>query len=135
MLAKQDEKLKSIADRIHTLYFIATPHRGAGSARLLQNIISISPLHSAKAYVADLIPNSGALQTINDQFRHVCQTLQFWSFFETVKTNLGKSQELIVEKDSAVLGNVSSLHSHTILTNLDSQTNTLHCLMQITDMS
>jgi hypothetical protein len=109
MLAKQDKHLQSIADRIHTLYFIATPHRGADSARLLRNLISVSPLHSAKAYIADLVPNSRALQIINDQFPHVCQGLRLWSFFETLKTNLGKSQELIVEKDSAVLGTVSSL--------------------------
>lgn len=112
MLAKPDKKLHSIADRIHTLNFIATPHCGIDSAWFLQNLVSISPLNGAKAIVADLISSSEALQMINDQFRHLCQKVQLWSFFETIKTNLGKSQELIVEKESAVLGTVSSLRSH-----------------------
>ncbi|KAI4207538.1 MAG: hypothetical protein LQ346_000470 [Caloplaca aetnensis] len=57
-----------------------------------------------KDYVNDLIPNSAAIQIINDDFRHVFQDLRLWSFYETVKTNMGVSQALIVEKDSAVLG-------------------------------
>ncbi|KAL8952405.1 MAG: hypothetical protein Q9222_001682 [Ikaeria aurantiellina] len=59
---------------------------------------------NAKDYINDLIPNSGAIQAINDDFRHVFQELHLWSFYETVKTNLGVSQALIVEKDSAILG-------------------------------
>ena len=62
--------------------------------------------HDIKAYVSDLAPNSGALQIINDEFRHVYQGSQLWSFFETVKTNLILSQDLIVGKDSAVIGNI-----------------------------
>lgn len=61
--------------------------------------------HDAKPYVTDLIPNSDALQVINDEFRHVYQGSQLWSFFETVKTNLVFSQDLIVGKESAVIGN------------------------------
>ncbi len=57
-----------------------------------------------KSYVSDLIPNSGAIQIINDEFRHVYQGTNIWSFFETVKTNLVVSQELIVEKGSASIG-------------------------------
>lgn len=59
---------------------------------------------NGKDYINDLIPNSGAIQAINDDFRHIVQNLQLWSFYESVKTNLGVSQALIVEKDSAILG-------------------------------
>lgn len=59
---------------------------------------------NVKDYVKDLIPNSAAIQVINDDFRHVFQDLRLWSFYETVKTNMGISQTLIVEKDSAVIG-------------------------------
>ena len=59
---------------------------------------------SGKEYISDLIPNSGTIQAINDDFRHIVQTLHLWSFYESVKTNLGMSQALIVEKDSAILG-------------------------------
>jgi hypothetical protein len=50
------------------------------------------------------MPNSVTLQVINDAFRHTYQSLQLWSFFEGVQTNLGFSHVFIVEKDSAILG-------------------------------
>ena len=100
LLAKQDPQYHSLARRFHSMFFLATPHRGADSAQLLRNIIKLSILHSEKAYVADLIPNSGAIQVINDEFRHVYQGVRLWSFFETLFTSLG----LIVEKDSAIIG-------------------------------
>lgn len=71
---------------------------------------------SGKEYINDLIPNSGAIQAINDDFRHIVQKLHLWSFYESVKTNLGMSQALIVEKDSAILGIESSkFHLEAIL--------------------
>ncbi|KAL8791009.1 MAG: hypothetical protein Q9195_006083 [Heterodermia aff. obscurata] len=100
LLAKQDPQYHSLARRFHSMFFLATPHRGADSAQLLRNMIKLSVLHSEKAYVADLIPNSGAIQVINDEFRHAYQGVHLWSFFETLFTSLG----LIVEKDSAIIG-------------------------------
>ena len=100
LLAKQDPQYRALASRFHTMFFLATPHRGADSAQLLRNMIKISFVHSDKAYVADLMPNSGAIQIINDEFRHVYQGVHLWSFFETLHTSLG----LIVEKDSAIIG-------------------------------
>lgn len=100
LLAKQDPQYHSLARRFHSMFFLATPHRGADSAQLLRNIIKLSIIHSEKAYVADLIPNSGAIQIINDEFRHLYQDVHLWSFFETLFTSLG----LIVEKDSAIIG-------------------------------
>ncbi|KAK7998764.1 hypothetical protein PG991_014439 [Apiospora marii] len=43
-------------------------------------------------------------QSTNDEFRHVYGDVQVCSFYETVKTNLGYSQDLVVPKDSAVMG-------------------------------
>ena len=100
LLAKQDPQYHSLAGRFHTMFFLATPHRGADSAQLLRNMIKLSFVHSEKAYVTDLIPNSGAIQIINDEFRHAYQGVNLWSFFETLLTSLG----LIVEKDSAIIG-------------------------------
>lgn len=82
------------------MFFLATPHRGADSAQLLDNILRLSITHNLKAYVGDLIPNSAGIQVINDEFRHAYSGIQLWSFFETVATSMG----LIVTKDSAVLG-------------------------------
>lgn len=97
ILAKQDPNYSSMAARIHIMFFLATPHRGAPSAQRLGNVLQLSG--GSKSYVENLIPNSEAIHTINDQFRHVYQSVKLWSFFETVKTSLG----LIVEKDSAIL--------------------------------
>ncbi|KAL9603530.1 MAG: hypothetical protein Q9179_002147, partial [Wetmoreana sp. 5 TL-2023] len=104
ILAKHDPIYRDLAPRFHTIYFLATPHRGADSAQLLNRMMKVTMTHNAKNYINDLIPNSGAIQAINDDFRHIFQNLQLWSFYETVKTNLGVSQALIVEKDSAILG-------------------------------
>ncbi|KAL8938934.1 MAG: hypothetical protein Q9216_003620, partial [Gyalolechia sp. 2 TL-2023] len=95
---------KDLATRFHSIYFLATPHRGADSAQLLNKVLKASMAFNTKDYVDDLAPNSGAIQAINDDFRHILQDLQLWSFYETMKTNLGVSQALIVEKDSAILG-------------------------------
>ena len=75
LLAKQDPQYRALAGRFHTIFFLATPHRGADSAQLLRNMIKISFVHSDKAYVANLVPNSGAIQIINDEFRHAYQGL------------------------------------------------------------
>ncbi len=99
LLARQDPLYHSIAARIHSMFFLATPHRGADSAQLLSKMLKLAVLYGSKPYVDNLMPNSDAIQVINDGFRHAYQGIQLWSFFETVKTSLG----LIVEKDSAVL--------------------------------
>ncbi|KAL8756040.1 MAG: hypothetical protein Q9199_003214 [Rusavskia elegans] len=104
ILARHDPNHQDLAPRFHSIYFLATPHRGADSAQLLHRVIKASMTLSGKDYINDLIPNSGAIQAINDDFRHIVQNLHLWSFYESVKTNLGVSQALIVEKDSAILG-------------------------------
>lgn len=100
LLAKQDPQYHLLAGRFHSMFFLATPHRGADSAQLLRKMIKLSFVPSSKAYVGDLIPNSAAVQIINDEFRHAYQGVHLWSFFETLPTSLG----LVVEKDSAVIG-------------------------------
>jgi triacylglycerol esterase/lipase EstA (alpha/beta hydrolase family) len=103
VLANQDPASKSLADRVHGLFFLATPHRGADSATMLKNVLRASA-YGSKAFVLDLERNSEALQTINDEFRHYSNALELRSFYETIKTNLGMSSQLIVNPDSAVLG-------------------------------
>ena len=99
LLARQDPLYHHVAARVHSLFFLATPHRGADSAQLLSNMLKIAVPIGSKAYLDSLIPSSDAIQVINDGFRHAYQGIQLWSFFETVPTSLG----LIVEKNSAIL--------------------------------
>ncbi|PGH17277.1 hypothetical protein AJ79_01160 [Helicocarpus griseus UAMH5409] len=99
LLAKQDPTCSEIAARIHTLFFLATPHRGADMAVFLSNVLKLTVGHGSKAYANNLAPYSEAIQAINDHFRHAYQGVQLYSFFETISTPIG----LIVNKSSAVI--------------------------------
>ena len=102
MLAKQGAAYKALAERFHTMYFLATPHRGSDSAKLLNNILHFA--YSSRAYVADLERGSGAVQSINDEFRNYSVDIDLWSFYETQKLKIGVISTLIVDPDSATLG-------------------------------
>ncbi|KAJ5818486.1 hypothetical protein N7474_004077 [Penicillium riverlandense] len=99
ILAKQDAVHKALAGRFAAFYFLATPHRGADSAKTLKNLLKVA---YDRAYVDDLEPNSGAVQVINDEFRHFSAGIELWSFYETQSMKLFSS--LIVDPESAVLG-------------------------------
>ncbi|KAH6855795.1 hypothetical protein B0I37DRAFT_300323 [Chaetomium sp. MPI-CAGE-AT-0009] len=102
ILARQDVLYQSIAKRFHTIYFLATPHRGSDSAQLLNRILSAGgPSH---AYVADLERGSLSNQSINDEFRQYSGDVHLWSFYETRKTSVGIFSALIVDRESATLG-------------------------------
>lgn len=100
LLAKQDPTYANIANRIHSMFFLATPHRGANIAELLNKVLRVTPGQGSKAYVDSLLPNAEAVQAINDHFRHVSEGIHLSSFFETRPTTLG----IIVDKWSAILG-------------------------------
>ncbi|MCJ1405745.1 hypothetical protein MMC11_008975 [Xylographa trunciseda] len=102
MLARQDAAYHALAKRFHTIYFLATPHRGSDSARILKNILQIA--YSSRAYVADLERGSGAIQSINDEFRNYSTDIEIWSFYETQKLHIGVFSTLVVDPESATLG-------------------------------
>ncbi|KAI0389432.1 hypothetical protein F5Y17DRAFT_462758 [Xylariaceae sp. FL0594] len=105
ILARQDHINQSIADRILCMFFLATPHRGSDSARLLNNILQASIVLSSRQYITDIFKGSFSLQIINDEFSAYKDQIQLWSFYETMKTKTGPgTASLIVERDSAVLG-------------------------------
>lgn len=119
MLARNDPIYHGVAARIHSLYFLATPHRGSNSAVYLKTFLSISFPTGPKAYAKELLPDSQTVavsfhclgplsalaailkskQDINEDFRHVCGDVQLWSFFEGVPT----AGFVIVDKVSAVM--------------------------------
>lgn len=103
MLARQDAVYESLAKRFYAIHFLATPHRGSDSAKLLSDIMHV--VYSSRAYVADLKRSSWAIQTINDEFRNYSADIDLWSFYETQKLTIGGVfSKLIVDPDSAVLG-------------------------------
>lgn len=87
------------------MVFLATPHRGSNHATYLNNILKASALHGVRPYVSDLERVSASLVRVNDTFRHYCDALTLYSFFETQELSLGAvASALIVPKDSAIMG-------------------------------
>lgn len=109
MLAREDRSLRAIANRIHTVYFLATPHRGADLARTLGNILRVCGV--SKTFVTELNRSSDSISSINDSFRHFAEDLRLWSFYETVDSDLGATKARIVDKNSATLGFAHEMNS------------------------
>ena len=86
-----------VFEQVRGIVFLATPHGGAGDAKLLNSILEASPFAtSRKEYVAQLEPTSPMLQDINDQFSKVCSELALVSFYETMKTVFARGVKKIV---------------------------------------
>ncbi len=58
LLARHQSAFSDVAARIHTMYFLATPHRGSNSAAYLKAYLALSFPTGAKAYVKELLPDS-----------------------------------------------------------------------------
>jgi hypothetical protein len=82
------------------MVFLATPHRGSEIAKKLVHFLHCIMVLPSREYVNDLGRNTGAIQAINEDFRHVARYIRLFSFYETLKM----ASIMIVEKDSAVLG-------------------------------
>ncbi|KAK1764603.1 hypothetical protein QBC33DRAFT_594654 [Phialemonium atrogriseum] len=105
LLGKADKHFSQLIDKVFGIAFLATPHGGAQYARLLNNVLSAAPIAGhPKLYVAELEKQSGSIQDINEKFGQDCEDLALISFYETLRTNLGFTKALIVDKDSAILG-------------------------------
>lgn len=102
ILAKQKEEFHRLAERVKAIVFLATPHRSADLAQLLNRILILTS--GSRPFVAGLHRNSVATQSINDEFPQHCQGLQLHSFYETLPTNYGIGKGLVVDKDLATLG-------------------------------
>lgn len=102
ILARQIQDFESLARRVRTIFFLATPHRGSDLAQLLSKFLNFSS--GARPFVTDLHRNSLATQAINDEFPHHCKDLQLYSFYETLATKYGVGKSLVVDKDLATLG-------------------------------
>ncbi|KAF2969942.1 hypothetical protein GQX73_g3591 [Xylaria multiplex] len=100
ILARQMLEYNELADRIHALFFLATPHQGAGIAQLLTRFLGLA---GPRPFVNDLHPQSLMLQVINEEFPRYSQSLQLFSFYETQSMYYGVGKGLIVEKHCAVM--------------------------------
>ncbi|KAK4161154.1 hypothetical protein QBC43DRAFT_303202 [Cladorrhinum sp. PSN259] len=101
IIARQDPTAADLADRIHSIFFLGTPHRGSDMASMLKNMLAVA--WGKKRVVTDLTRNSSALCAINDAFRHIAPDLRLWSFYETLPVK-GAMNRIVVERHSATLG-------------------------------
>ena len=102
ILAAQHDLYASLRRRFHSMYFLATPHRGSDSAKILKNLLHFA--FSSRAYISELQKGSSVIQTINDDFRQHSTGIDLWSFYETEHFDMGIFSRIIVDPDSAVLG-------------------------------
>lgn len=102
ILAKEDPIYEGLTKRFHTIFFLATPHRGSDWAKVLNKILRTA--YSSRAYVADLDGRSKAIKSINEDFHKDITAIGLWSFYETQKSRMGFFKTLIVDPDSATLG-------------------------------
>lgn len=86
------------------MIFLATPHRGSDHARTLNRILRTSATHSTRPYISNLDRQNELLSLLNDSFRHYASDVSLYSFYESRATNLHIHSEIIVTKDSAVMG-------------------------------
>ncbi|KAJ3487312.1 hypothetical protein NLG97_g6435 [Lecanicillium saksenae] len=98
------QDIPSWKHRIRSIFFLATPHRGSNYAAVLKNILTVSGAASNRQYVGDLTTSSQTLKLINEDFGKRAHDIAIYSFFETLKTKIGPTSILVVDKESAVLG-------------------------------
>ncbi len=105
ILGQHDEHYRELVRAVSGIVFLSTPHRGSNLAGALNMILSACIFtFSPKEYISELTTNSPTLQEINEQFRNLAPNVSIISFFETLKTAIGPSQKMVLQKDSSILG-------------------------------
>ena len=100
ILSHQEAEFKSIAERVCSIFFLATPHQGAAIA---QSLARLAAVVGARPFVDDLLPHSPAIRSINEDFPQISEGIQLMSFFETRPMRVGLTRTHIVDKSSAVM--------------------------------
>jgi hypothetical protein len=103
ILSRENPVYNDIGARIHSIYFLATPHRGSDLARTLNKVLKAT-LTGSKPFVGSLERGSETINLLNEQFRHVCRNIAMHSFTESLPTNYGVGSGLVVDMQSARLG-------------------------------
>ncbi|KAI0457259.1 hypothetical protein F5B21DRAFT_464875 [Xylaria acuta] len=101
---QNDPAYIEIIKAISSIIFLSTPHRGTNLAETLNRILRVSIVGNPMQFIAELSAGSQTLQKLNEQFRHIAPRLQVVSFYETRPTSMARTQVMVLEKDSSVLG-------------------------------
>ncbi|TIA76809.1 WD40 repeat-like protein, partial [Aureobasidium pullulans] len=102
IVLQTDPRYSDIRPRLHSFYFLGTPHRGAELADILGNILLLSV--GNKSYVQALRPHSDLIASLHDQFRHHYDGIQIHTFYETKPVVSMGFRSIVVDKESATLG-------------------------------
>ncbi|KAI9796800.1 MAG: hypothetical protein M1825_006502 [Sarcosagium campestre] len=102
------QNLRSIYTSTYGIIFLGTPHNGADPAkwgRMLQSMASAllprKMLDTEPQLVNTLRTQSETLQNINIGFANIMDKFHMYFFHEALKTNLGLTQDYIVDQTSA----------------------------------
>ncbi|MBE3041460.1 hypothetical protein IMZ48_02535, partial [Candidatus Bathyarchaeota archaeon] len=99
VLSKMHSGYNDIARRLHSFYFLGTPHWGSNLASTLSNILRVSGL-GRRAVVSSLQAKSELIRVLNDEFRLHYQGIHLHTFYETLPTpGIG----VIVDTESATM--------------------------------
>ena len=109
ILAKQITEYHLFARRLRCIFFLATPHRGSKFAEILDRILTLTS--GVRPFVNELQPGSATITAINEEFPRHCEHLTLYSFQETQPMDLGFKKDLIVPKESSVMGNLPNERS------------------------
>ncbi|KAI0196395.1 Alpha/Beta hydrolase protein [Astrocystis sublimbata] len=100
ILSKTNPDFATVGDRLHSFYFLGTPHRGSNLASTLSKLLRLSG-RGRRAYVTALEIKSATLRVLNDSFRVHYAGIHLHTFYETQPTPpLG----MVVDVESATLG-------------------------------
>ncbi|KAI1424639.1 WD40-repeat-containing domain protein [Xylaria sp. FL1777] len=100
ILSKTNPNFAQVANRLHSFYFLGTPHRGANLAVTLNNLLRISG-SGRRPFVSGLEPKSEVIRTLGDEFRLHYSGIHLHTFYETQPT---PPVGMIVDIGSATLG-------------------------------
>jgi hypothetical protein len=111
VLARQDPSFADLVKRMEAMVFLSTPHRRSNLAQTLNNTLRASATMSTHSYKSNLSYQNELLSPLNHSFRHHASDVSLYSFCESQATVLYVSSEIIVTKDSAVLGYPHERHA------------------------
>ncbi|OIW25252.1 hypothetical protein CONLIGDRAFT_718123 [Coniochaeta ligniaria NRRL 30616] len=111
VLARQDPSCSDLAKRMEAMFFLATPHGGTDLAQTLNNILRVSFALPTRSYISNLSRQNELLSMLTESFRHYASDISLYSFYESRPTDLYARSEVIVPKNSAVMGHHHERHA------------------------
>lgn len=108
VLCKMDADYSDTARRLHSFYFLGTPHWGSNLASTLSNILRVSGI-GRRAVVSGLQTKSELIRVLNDEFRLHYQGIHLHTFYETQPT---AGVGITVDTESATMGSSAMFDPH-----------------------